>query len=359
MSAEDVRESKRYIWLQWALMGAALALAFYLLVASGHVGVDYWFNFGPVPRDWLAGFTALYDENSLGFYNPPWTIFLLFPFSLLPLREGMAALTLFSVVSVILAVAHFTPPGRTRLWATVLALFNLHTFDLLNRGQLDAFPLLGIFLGFWALRHRSPWVLGVGFFLLSIKPQSVFLIALIYLWKLWAWPLADRVRALALPLVVGLSSFVIFGLDWPRRLIDSYRLFPPRLSFVVTPWQAMQQRGIPLWLLLAVGLLILLYLSRVVSRTGLHVCALSLAVVVNALLAPYLLSYNLVLILAVSFAYLFSQNALWGLAAYLTTYTPLLRVPYGLGVVQLDILFPLSVFALLAWHGRRVESCSE
>jgi len=163
----------RTMW-RWILLVAAAGCFVGLLYAYLPVGVDFRYQFWPIPREWLLNGQPAYGVAWSGFYNPPWTILMLLPFSLLPIRWGMVALSLFSVGSLLWTLRTFTPP-QARGWVVlVVALCNLHTFDLLQRGQIDALPLLGLALAFQAVNRRRPWLLSVELALISTNPSIWF-----------------------------------------------------------------------------------------------------------------------------------------------------------------------------------------
>lgn len=190
-------------------------------------GVDWALHFYPDTRNWLEGNSLLFDEKTAGFYHPPWGIWYIAPFALMRYDIGISALRSISVAMIIACVWAFTDPGRQRLWGVILAVFNLHAFDLIFRGQITGFDALGAALAWQSLRKQSPWLLGFAYVTLSVSPPNTLpfaVVIIIYCWNHW-----ERRRfwqSLLIPLLVGLLSFVVF-LDWPVRWIDNVMSRPP------------------------------------------------------------------------------------------------------------------------------------
>lgn len=130
---------------------AALALALAAAVTIGLVvvmartwpiGPDYYFTFRPAAEMFLLGETRLYDQETLGFFNAPWTLLFFVPLTALSLRAGQAVLTVGTLL-MLLASTGLAREGRPFPgYALVFALLNLHTFDLLIRGQIEVSPCL-------------------------------------------------------------------------------------------------------------------------------------------------------------------------------------------------------------------------
>jgi hypothetical protein len=119
-------------------------------------GVDWHFHFQPDTTLWLSGDTQLFDEESPGFYYPPWGVWFLVPFVLLPEVYGLALLRITSLLMVTGCAWVFTRPGKQRLWGIVLAIINLHTWDLVYRGQITALEALGPRSDGWQLKNTAP-----------------------------------------------------------------------------------------------------------------------------------------------------------------------------------------------------------
>jgi len=337
---------------------AALALALAAAVTIGlvvvmartwPVGPDYYFTFRPAAEMFLLGETRLYDQETLGFFNAPWTLLFFVPLTALSLRAGQAVLTVGTLL-MLLASTGLAREGRPFPgYALVFALLNLHTFDLLIRGQIDGFSLLGVALGWWSIQQRRPWGLSLAFWLMAIKPINVALVAIVYLIAIRHWSRGEQVRALALPAVSLLVSFIFLGADWPLRYIDNYRVFsPPKAYLTLTVWRVARSVGFPFWplILLAAGCIALaLWLAW---RVGLHRWTLSIALATNLVFAQYATGNHYVnLIPAVLF--IATRSRRLGGLAYLLTFTPLLRLAFGVSIAPIDLLYPVALLAT-AWY---------
>jgi hypothetical protein len=124
------------------------------------IGPDYYYTFRPVTEKVVRGEVQLYTFDTRGFFNAPWTLLLMLPTTWVSLPVGQAMLIVTSMMILVATpqLVKLDEPFRVYVW--LFALFNLHTFDMLIRAQLDAFPLLGVAIGWWAVQQRRP--LGVG-----------------------------------------------------------------------------------------------------------------------------------------------------------------------------------------------------
>ncbi len=317
-----------------------------LFVAFWPLGPDYYYTFRPVAQGCLKGVTHLYDAQSVGFYDAPWTVALFLPSALLPLRYGQALVLVGSLVG-ILAALWAWGAGQVRPARAALALGTLHTLDLLLRGNVDGFLALGLGLGWLGVRHRRAWLVGMGLWLLSVKPLNVLLAGLFFLRALWAWTPRERWTALA---PVGLSlggSFFCAGWDWPLRYLHALRAQPPYVALQTSLW-----RGLVFWgmdpemsqqinwgVFLAALLVLGLWIRKVGSEDPLE---LALVTAANLAFSPYTLGSHYVLLAPV---FLVVTEALpplrwaWGL-----TWTPLLRLVGGTSWAWVDGLYPWALF---------------
>lgn len=340
-----------------ALAGAGLVL--YALAQLQPVGIDYYYWYWPIPRAWLAGETRLYDEYSRQFFSPPWALWLLLPFSALDIRWGMAALTVTSlaiVATVSYAYAQElggNKPGVIAVLA-VLCPYSLTTFFV---GTLDAWALLGVYLCFFALRRRRPWVLGPGLLLAVVRPQDAVLTVPMLLLEARKWPLEDAVKAAILPAVVLGASFLGFGWDWPLRWWLSYFALPPAPYLATSTYAATSFIGIPLGVMVAVGLLLAGWVARRVWKEGLTPGNLDLTVTANAVVSPYMLSQSYVVLLALPWAGLAARRPLRATLPYLVS-LPLLTRAQGLWdrLGLLDVTFPMVLLVLLLLEPRPIPA---
>jgi hypothetical protein len=333
---------------RFLLVVGAVSLVGALLYAYLPLGVDFFDLFWPIPREWLFQGIPVYAAKRSGFYNPPWTVLFLLPFSLLPVRVGMVALIVFSV-GVLLWVLHtFACARPVSLLLPILALCNLHCFDLLQRGQIDAFALLGLALAFQAATRHKPWHLSAALLLISVKPINVLLPLLAVLWQIRQWAPRDLIKVFSLPLLALASSFPLFGWNWPARLAANFQHVTFQEAWMSTLWRELESLGLSLWLGIALGILAVSYLAWMAKRTGVGQRFLAVAQVVTLVFTPYAGAYNYVSILVVSLPELLARSwaAAWILWAL--TFLPILRLWVPITYWWLDIAFPLVARALFA-----------
>ncbi|MBI2886555.1 MAG: DUF2029 domain-containing protein [Chloroflexi bacterium] len=336
----------------------AIALAGYLLAQLLPVGFDYYHWYWPLPRLWLAGQTRLYDEASRQFFSPPWALWMLTPLALLDIRWGMAGLTLVSaaiVGSIAYAVAR--EAGAARPWLiALLATVCPYSLELLFVGTLDAWSLLGIYLGYLAIRRRSPWLLGAGLLLTPIRPQDAVITLPALLLGSRGWPARRLARAAALPGGVFLASLLTFGWDWPLRWWQSYVAQPPHPYLVTSTYGAMQVIGVPAAAMVAVSLILSGLVFARVWRQGLSLQRLGLAVTANAIVSPYMLSQSYVVLLAIPWAWLAARRP-WLAAIPYAISLPLLIRAQGLWdrLGLLAVTFPMVLLVLLLVETRRAQ----
>lgn len=323
-----------------------LAVLVHLTAQVWPLGPDYTWSYRPVTQYALHGGDP-YEATRFEFYNTPWMLLLLVPYALLPLRVGQAALTLTSIVILVGGTRLLREERRLPLLGLLLALANLHTFDLLIRGQIDAFPLLGVMLGWWAIRRQRAWWLGLALLLMSIKPVNLSLVGALYLVAIRDWPRRDWLRVLALPVTALLASGAIFGFDWPLRYLDHLRALPPNDYLSITIWDGAAKMGLPAWpfVVLAVGAVSAW--GMVVWRAGLDRWTVSIALTTCLTFTTYANGNHYVLLVPVV---TWVAMADWrvALVAYLGTWTPLVRLAGGFAWSDLDIVYP-AVLLVAAW----------
>ncbi|MBI4498656.1 MAG: hypothetical protein HY689_12245 [Chloroflexi bacterium] len=361
----------RLLRLVPAGIGALLFMVALSLVDSG---IDFAYNYRPAVRAWLFEGRSLYGGGSYVFYNPPWTAFFLLPFSLLPASLGKAALAGFTLAVLAATTVSFAAGGKLRLLALGLVLPHFHTLYVTLEGQIDAFPLLGILVGWWAVaglhprlasagttpeawaQGKAPWLLGLAFVLLSIKPQVVFLVAGVYLLALRKVPWRGRLVAVSLPLLAVVTSLPLFGADWPVRWWQAYSILPPVPEHAVTTWRAARELGLPPWTPLPAVAAALVGGIAVYRRLGLSQDTVGLALVTGAVAASFSSPSSSLLLLAVPFARLLALRPALALLVYALSLTPPWRVPHGLSIAWIDSAFWwalwLATFAVLWTQGR-------
>ena len=345
---------RRIRWLLnprvWLVIGVVMALTV-VLARVMPPGPDYYYTQRPIAERLLHGQTRLYDGYSYGLYNAPWSIVLIIPLTLLSVPVGQAVLTVMSFLGIILAVHAVRESERTPVVFVVLAVVNLHTFDLVIRGNLDAFLLAGVGLSWIGFQRKNPWLLSLGFWLMSIKPVNVALAGLLFLLAMRRWPFRDWLKAASLLLVSLVVSLLVNGLDWPLRYVNTYKADPPYTYLIVTVWRAAGALHLPTALIVALCGIALAGWGFAVWKVGLTQFTLGLALATNLIVSPYALGYHYILLIP-AFLYVARRRPGLALLAYAATWTPLLRLRLGFSITWIDLAYPLIVLAslwLIGW----------
>jgi hypothetical protein len=339
-------------------------------------GTDYYFTFRPMALDWLAGRTRINDgpAGGGGFYHSPWSIAVIALFAVWDFRFGLALMSALTLLMLAASVWWFSAQGygvpgsgasssgavsHGRPLALAFALFNLHTMELIFRGQLSGFEVFGVALGWLAYRRMQPWLMGAGYVLMSLVPPNSIPVALFFIWLTWrSWPRRDWLTSLVLPMGVVLSSFVIFGW-WPERWLTNLRVQPAPPHFQVTLWRMAVQLDLPLVIPLLLCFVAVAAMVRAWRRTAgrdaaqTDLARLMLVIATTFMVTPYSMGYRLVPLLACVMPYLsrWRLDVLIGL--YLLTFIPLSRIFIGQDNAWIDMIFVTAVFiATIFYTGR-------
>ncbi len=316
-------------------------------------GVDYHDSFYPVIRGWQQGIQPY--TSDLLFFNAPWTILILLPFTWLTERGGQAGLALFSLLVMGWGWQQFSRPlsGYIRPWLLAVCLFNLHTFDLLWRGQVDALTLLGLLLAYKAIRGKKPDLLGIGWTVAAAKPTSI-LIVLVYTVYL-AYRGGYLFKALRIPLLTFLVSLLLFDVRWPFRFIDHLIHTKRQQEWVTTLWRAADYLHISsLWPAL-IALLILGVTFWTLRRHwhDPHPMVISFLTVTSVLITPYALSYHYSVLMVVFVPPLLVYNRWLLLPIFLLTLLPIVRVFYGVETAWIDLSLPMVIWGCHVYYLRK------
>lgn len=174
--------------------------------------------FRPAVLKWLSGVSPYTGEHQL--FNPPWVLFPLAPFALLPYAIGRAALLVASFAVFAIVAKRF---GASPI-AMGLFLMAMPTWESYAFGNVEWLVALGLIL-------PRP----AGMLLLAVKPQASIAIMAFYAVEAWRASGIRGLIRLGLPLAVVLVlSFVMFG-AWPlaslrylqyRGSVMDYSFFP-------------------------------------------------------------------------------------------------------------------------------------
>lgn len=285
-------------WLPQAVLGAALLLVagifvqfFYSIEPEGRLAFDRRILHSAM-QDWTYG---------TGMSNPPWAMALVFPFEQLPLQLTWGLLAYLLMLGLVLWI----PPYKGWTRYVLLMVLPLSWITLRNyaEGNYEAFVVWGLFGIWWGLEHRSPWVLGLGLLLGTIKPQLAALWVLLVPWYIRDWPRADSLRAAGVVAVVAVPALAFKGAEWIESLgyfadeRGTGEFFGAELSPVL---QNALRAGV-------VGVSLLSGLER--SRLGVGILVSG-----SLLISPYIGGLSMVTIMAVSVGAVFAQG--WWLAGF-------------------------------------------
>ncbi len=332
---------------QYLLLIVVFLVIFLLLGRFLPVGPDYFFTFRPVTLAFLRGETRLFDPESIGYYNAPWGIFLFAPTLLFSLGYGQAVITLGAIAGLFLSIyAANSFEGKNHLVmliAVLAAMANLHTFDVIIRGNIDGFLLLGLGLGWLGVDQRKPILVGIGLWLLSIKPLNVILVMIVIFWVTKNWSVKEKLTYMAPLGGTIFLSFLIFGFDWPARYIQSINAHPPYIYLQTSLWRAFAFFGLMPQLAYVIAVLFLVVFGIILVHLDIERISilLAFALAVNLTITPYALGSHYIL-LAPVFVLLVAHFG-WFLVAWFLTLTPLLRISGGFSMAWIDIGYPIAM----------------
>lgn len=344
------------------LVASTVGILFLLLAKYWPVGPDYFYTLRPVTTAWFSGDTELYDDNHFGYFGSPWGIFLIAPTLLLSIPYGQALLTCVSLIALVFSAHSFSflhSNRRAYFVATVLAVGNLHTFDLLIRGNIDAFLVMGLTSALLGIKSRQPLLVGVGLWLLSVKPLNVLLPIASVLWLTWHW---SRSEKLTLFFPVGMTFLVslpLFGFTWPIRYLEFVVSNPPLTYLQTSLWRGFEYLGLgrELALIMAVPVIIAVVFTLMRTRPAQQEWPLVLAVSANLAITPYALGSHYVLMAPV-FAFL-SVKRKSLLALWFLTLTPLSRLIGGFELSWIDVMYPIGILVACFWLLGRVQAARQ
>lgn len=359
--------SSQSSWLHWLFAGALLTIA---------VGSFLWAaQFLPLDdvgygADWRNVFWGAWQSGSLeyspGLNNPPWTMWLVWPFALLPFRMSWALWTLLTIIVLVLSVPP-RPNGRVHVWMTLALLLSFWTLRVLVEGNLAALVVGGVLLIVSGLRRATPWPVIVGIVLAAAKVQEswLFLLALVW-WLVKTWPSQRALTVIGGVATLTLPAMLVSGSDWLASAFgahSSFLLHAARTTGNVS-WLGIARWAeiSPVWTWL-VWLLVLLTTLWVLQVSGpaLGQEKAGFLVAASMLLSPYTGGASLPVLLALALIPLWQKHFRLGLALWLWSNTPYLSLitgPLAEGVLWPDwvqMMLILLVWAALGWHLRHAE----
>jgi len=385
--------------LKWV----GLIIACVLVVAAYTVylpfGVDYLLYFRPPVEAWLSGAAELYDPvKTKGFFDMPWMAFGLAPFLLFRPPLDLALWRALNLAGVVVAAFVFRD-GASRRWVALAAahLYVLHAILVAN---VDGVILLGVGLAWLGAQGRKPWLLSFGLWLISFKPFNALLfgaviLAAIWRWNwrekleafsltglsflwlisfkpfnallfgavilaaIWRWNWREKLEAFSLTGLSFLTSFFIFGPDWPARYLNNLKVVPPWPVIITTTWRAAETLGLPAW---GVGLAsvfaVVAFLWALITR-GATPEATGLALATNLSVTTYAVEPHYILLIPAFLVVARRRPELAAAAYLLAVVLYALRAAFEFRFVWLAVLYPLILLAgswyavFNGWNGRK------
>lgn len=242
-----------------------------VLFSAAVLGVLIFTTIPPQGVDWFEAFSKvslLHPYEKEYFINPPWTVFPLYPFTLMTFSLGLA---LNSTLMLFVTVLLISKRGGDSI-SLLLALTSFPFLSTIANGQIEWIPMLGVII-------QSPYALP---FLLA-KPQSGALIILSRMNK------DNLVWYVTSALVTLIASVLVWG-NWMVPLVDNIRAINFTWGINLMPW------SIPFGVLLIVYVLMYRSANQEI-----------LAVIATYCLVPYFAAYSLL----IPFALLCAQKSKW------------------------------------------------
>ncbi len=270
-----------------------------MLVLATIISIIYWIIGLLIPSDllpikwgdqrdqYLTGFEGLrHPYQAPGFFNPPWTLVIMFPFNFVPfeiavLLQGILYHCVLTIIAFKFSPATFD--DKAKRLAALAILTSPFPADLILELNNDWVPAIGLLV---------PPVLSPIFIL--AKPQNAIGYFFSFEWK-------KLVRAVLVGSITVVLSFFIWGFDWMLRAYESIQR-----DSLGTPFSAAPIQLIGLVPSLLIGTLLIAYvLYRVYGkpvpqqlREQQQRDLTLFAVVGGMFFVPYIAGYSLALIYA-------------------------------------------------------------
>ncbi len=156
--------------------------------------------------------------------NPPWTLPLLMPFSLLDYPTGRLTWLVFSIFLILLA-SHllwtiYAGNPKKRWFYILLVVVFAPTISVLEVGQLAPYILIGI-VGFlyFITSPKNDWLAGISLAIASIKPQ----IALLFWMAVLIWILQQRRWKIIISAAISVLVLTLIALLFDPHILQQYR----------------------------------------------------------------------------------------------------------------------------------------
>lgn len=207
------------IWKRknWAI-SIVIAVSIWLIYAFVGPGMDF-----------FGAYRSLVVENNLasaesGIYAPPWLATFMAPFIQMPGRAGYIVFMAVSLAIILFSAYIFQGQPLPLLISAQLSW-------ILWWGQIDAFPILALALGWLSLKKKSWLMMLAALAIASIKPQSCLIPVIL----MWWWLGHERWKALMGFVLLITASLMIWG-PWPIWIIE--RIFGLASDKAFGSWNA-------------------------------------------------------------------------------------------------------------------------
>ena len=185
-----------------------------------------------------------------------------------------------------------------------------------------------------------------------VKPLNIILPLLILCYGVTKWNRMDQFKSILPLLFTGITSFFIFGFDYPLRFLEYGFSTQPYDYIEITIWKFADQAGIPYIPFIIMAVASVMMLGIYVYQSGVSLVTLNLAILTNFVFTIYANGNNYVMLIPsfILVGYYYKRLAL---IAYMLTWTPLLRLVYGYSISWIDILYAVLLLlttVAIAYH---------
>ena len=286
-----------------------------LLLALGlclYLGERLDIEHGPLGFDWKISLTTVLggriewvrpelDPSIPHAYFPPWNVFVLLPFGLLPINLSWGLLLFLTVGVLLLSIPRGLAGPRLYWLAAGLLVFSLISLSSFADGAVEGLVIAGLLLLARGYERERPLWLAAGFILATMKPQAAALVLVVLAgYCLQARPARFYLTAELLILAVVIPALIRWWLPWRLALAQG---LPPGISWsgLFAMLRLPGTFAVPLQLATA-GLTLLIAWRG--DRRLAH-AKLGLLVAGSMLAAPYANTHSLLLPLALGIVPLF------------------------------------------------------
>ncbi len=157
------------------------------------------------------------------FLNPPWTLPLVMPFSLISYPISRIIWLLFSITCLVLGATYlwryYDGPAKENWLAWVAVILFAPTISLLEDGQIAFLLLLGL-VGFlyFCISRGNDWAGGAALALVSIKPQVIYLIWIAILF----WVIKQRRWTVIVSCLLTMAALTAIAMLFNPHVISQY-----------------------------------------------------------------------------------------------------------------------------------------